>query len=145
MDGDNSGDQIKVGDIHRSQAIVIGRGSSVRVIGNNVSGDVRVDAAALQSALHALHDALGDADLSREQRIQAQTATGNAYNGVTEESVESGTVTSNLEKVGETLKQANVAIEQGTSLGESVRHLAALVGPLVGGAGAVAAWFGLPL
>ncbi|PLS80168.1 MAG: hypothetical protein CYG59_09410 [Chloroflexi bacterium] len=52
---------------------------------------------------------------------------------------------SNLKRVGETLKEANVTIEQGTSLWESIRKLVPLVGPLVGGAEAVAGWFDMPL
>lgn len=145
MDGERSGDQINVGDIERSQGVAIGRNTNVEVTGDNISGDVSVDSAELRSALDELYDALADVELSRDQRIEAQTATGNARHGVTDQEVDSETVKSNLQKVGETLKQANVAIDEGTALGESVGRLSALLAPLVGGARVVAGWFGIPL
>jgi propanediol dehydratase small subunit len=139
------GDEITVGDITGSQGVAIGRNAQTRVTGHNVSGDVRIDSGQLRSALEELYDALGDAELSRNQRIDVQTATGNALKGVTADSVDSDTVTSNLEKVGDTLRQANVAIGEGTAIGENIGRLATLLGPLVGGARIVAGWFGIPL
>jgi hypothetical protein len=136
------GDQIDVGDISASQGVAIGRGNVVRISGDNAA---RIDASQLRAALDDLYDALGAAELSREQRITAQTATGNARHAAADEGVDAGSVASNLEQVGETLRHAGVAIDEGTALAESVGRLAALLGPLVGGARVVAGWFGLPL
>lgn len=77
----------------------------------------------LRSALEELYDALGKADLPRAKKIGAQTATGNALEGVHHDSVDAEAVTSNLEKVGETLKRANIAVEEGTSRWETVARL----------------------
>jgi multidrug resistance efflux pump len=106
---------------------------------------VRIDSTQLRSALEELHAALAEANLQPEAKIRAQTAASRALEGVGEKSVDADGVSANLQKVGETLKQANVALEEGTSLWASVMNLAKLLGPVVGGAGVVAAWFGLPL
>jgi hypothetical protein len=139
------GDKIRVGNITGSQGVAIGRNARAEVTGHNITGDVRIDSAELRSALEELYDAIGELGLSREEKIGAQTAAGTALMGVKDNEVDAESVTSSLEKVGKTLAQANVAVEQGTSLWENVRKLASLVGPLVGGARIVAGWFGVPL
>jgi hypothetical protein len=139
------GDQITVGDITGSQGIAIGKNASARVTGHNLSGEVRIDPGELRAALGELYDAVGDLDLPREQKITAQTATGTALQGVTDKEVDARTVTSNLERAGEALKQADVAVQQGTSLWEHITRLGDLLGPVVGGARIVLGWFGIPL
>jgi hypothetical protein len=139
------GDRFEVGDITGSQGIAIGRNAQATVTGRNIAGGVRIDSAQLRSALEELHDAVAEARLRPEEKIDVQTATRRALERVGEDDVDADAVSSNLQKVGETLKQANVALEEGTSLWASVTKLAALLGPLVGGAGVVAAWFGVPL
>jgi hypothetical protein len=138
-------DRINVGPITGSQGVAIGRNASAVVKGHNVSGDVRIDSDQLRAALADLHDALRGLDLARDQRIVAETAAGNAMSGVTGEEVDAEAVTSNLERVGEVLQQADALIEDGTSMWQHVTRLAALLGPVVGGAKVVGGWFGIPL
>jgi hypothetical protein len=139
----NGGDQITVGDISSTQAVAIGRNARVSVTGNNISGDVKIDAKQLRAVLEELYDALDGTGLPRDKTRLAQTAAGNALNGVSDEEVNGDTVVENVKKIGETIKQANVVVQEGTSLWESVTKLAPLLGPLVGGASIVAAWFGI--
>jgi hypothetical protein len=145
--GDRSGDgdSITVGDVTSSQGVAVGRHAQSRVTGDNTAGSVRIVAGELRDALGELYDVLSDSGLSRDQRIEAQTATGSALNGVTDEGVDAQTVTSGLERVGETLRRANVAVEEGTTLATSIARIAALLGPLVGGARVIGNLFGFPL
>ena len=115
------------------------------VTGHNLSRDVKVDAQQLRTALEELYDALGQAQLPRDQVRRMQTTAGNAIDGVKDNEVKAETVVQNVQKIGETLKQANTVVEQGSSLWQSVQKLAPLLGPLVGGAKIVAAWFGVSL
>jgi len=140
-----SADHIQVGNITGSQGIAIGRDAQAVVVGNSSAREMRIDSTALRSALEQLYESVGDVGLPRDKKIVAQTATGTALEGVRDDEVDSASVTSGLQKVGDTLTQANVAIEQGTSLWENLQKLASLVGPLVGGAGVVGGWFGIPL
>jgi hypothetical protein len=139
----NAGDQITVGDISSTQGVAIGRNARVSVTGNNISGDLKIDAKQLRAVLEELYDALDGTGLPRDKTRLAQTATGNALNGVSDEEVNGDTVVENVKKIGETIKQANVVVQEGTSLWESVTKLAPLLGPLVGGASIVASWFGI--
>ena len=74
----SDGDQITVGDVINAQGVAIGRNASARVIGNNILGDVKIDATELRSALEDLFDALNQAALPRDKTRSAQTAAGNA-------------------------------------------------------------------
>ena len=139
------GDNITVGNILQSQGIAIGRNATATVTGHNLSGDVKVDARELRTALEELWDALGQALLPRERIRSAQTAAGNALDAVTDNEVKSDTVVENVKKIGETLKQANAVMQEGSTLWQSVQKLVPLLGPLVGGARVVAGWFGIPL
>ena len=47
--------------------------------------------------------------------------------------------------VGDVVKQTQSTIHVDTSLWNSIQKLAPLVGPLVGGARVVGAWFGVPI
>ncbi len=144
-DQPTGGDKIDVGDISGSQGIAIGRSARATVTGHNLSGDVKVDAQQLRTALEELYDALGQAQLPREQVRTAQTAAGKALEGVKDKQVQADTVVQNVQKIGETLQQANTVVQEGSSLWQSVQKLAGLLGPLVGGARVVAAWFGVSL
>ncbi len=144
-DQPTGGDKIDVGDISGSQGIAIGRRARATVTGHNLSSDVKVDAQQLRTALEELYDALGQAQLPRDQVRRMQTTAGNAIDGVKDNEVKAETVVQNVQKIGETLKQANTVVEQGSSLWQSVQKLAPLLGPLVGGAKIVAAWFGVSL
>jgi hypothetical protein len=139
------GDRIRVGNITSAQGVAIGSNARAEVVGHNLSGEARIDSGELRLALEELFEQLDGVRLSREQKIEAQTATGLALTGVSDKEVKTEPVTTNLEKVGKTLREANVVVEEGSSLWESVKKLASLVGPIVGGARVVSAWFGLPL
>jgi len=143
MSEQSGGDHIQVGDISGAQGIAIGRGAQANVTGSNVAGEV--DTKALRAALEELHAALGLLGLPPGQVIAAQTAVGNALGGVQDEKVEKEAVVSNLEKVRDTLKDAQVVVEEGTSLWQSLQKLAPLVGPLVGGARLAANVLGIPV
>lgn len=145
VDRPGDGDSVTVGNITSSQGVAVGRNAQSWVTGDNTTGDVHIDAGELRSALGELYDALGDTGMSRDLRIQAQTAAGNALSGVTDEGVDADTVTSGLDRVGQALRQANVAVEKGTTLATSIGRVAALLGPLIGGARVVANLFGIPL
>jgi len=141
----SDGDQITVGDVINAQGVAIGRNASARVIGNNILGDVKIDATELRSALEDLFDALNQAALPRDKTRSAQTAAGNALDAVKDDEVTADVVVENVKKIGETIKEANVVVQEGTSLWQSIKKLAPLVGPIVGGARIVAGWFGVPL
>lgn len=140
-----SGDQITIGNINHAQGIAIGSNASVGVKGSNVSGDVKIDPQQLRTALEGLYDALGQGTLPRDKTRIVQTEAGNALGAITEQEVRSDIVVEKVKKIGESIKEANVAVQEGTSLWQSVQQLASLLGPLVGGTRIVAAWFGIPL
>jgi hypothetical protein len=141
-DKPDGGDNITVGDIINAQGVAVGRGASVRVTGNNIPGDVEINAGELRAALEELYDALEQGGLPRDKTRAAQTAAGNAIAAVTDKEVKGDVVVDNVKRIGETLKQANVAVKEGSSLWGSIKKLASVLGPLVGGARAVGAWFG---
>ena len=138
------GDTIKVGNITNAQGVAAGRGASATVTGDNISGTATLDAKELRTALERLYDAIGEAQIPREHARNAQTAAGNAIAGTNQKEVKPDVVVESVKKIGETIKQADVAVQEGTSLWHSVQNLASLVGPLVGGARVVASWFGIP-
>lgn len=142
-DKSNGGDKIQVGDILNAQGVAVGRNASVQVTGNNIPGDVEINTVELRATLEELYDALEQSDLPREKVRSAQTAAGNAIDAVSDEDMKSDAVVENVRKIGETLKEANVVVQEGTSLFGSVRKLSSIIGPLAGGARVVAAWFGI--
>jgi hypothetical protein len=141
------GDEITVGDIQNAQGIAIGRQAQARVDGHVTSVPQAVEAEAVRTALKVLRTALDTAGLAEDMAIRAQTAAGNALvEGVQDGQVQPESLVHHVRKVAETLKQANVAVDEGSSLWKSVQSLAPVLGPLVvGGAPAVAAWFGVQL
>ncbi len=139
------GDSITVGDITSAQGIAIGKNATATVTGDNVAGHVKVDPEQMRAALASLFDELARAGLPKDKARTAQTAAGNAIDAVGNKEVRSNVVADNVKKIGDTIKEANVAIKEGSSLWDSIKGLAPLLGPLVGGAHIVAGWFGLPL
>ena len=140
----SDGDHISVGDIINAQGVAVGRNATARVTGNNIPGDVKIDATELRSALEDLFDALNQAALPKDKTRSAQTAAGNALEAVKEDEIKADVVVENVKKIGDTIKEANNVVQEGTSLWQGVKKLAPLVGPLVGGARVVAGWFGVP-
>ena len=145
MSEQTGGDHIEIGNIERSQGVAIGRGAHAYIQGNLVEGArPEIDVVALQAALQQLYVALGNADIAMPAKIAAQTATGNALSeGVQDGAVNVDPLVGHLKKVGETMTQAKVVVEQGSSLWASIQQVAANIAPLVeGGAMVAAAWLG---
>ena len=142
---DKSGEHgnISVGDITKSQGVAIGNHAQAQVTGHNISGDIGTNLKELKTVLEEFYDSLGTTELPREKMRSAQIAAGDALRSVSQDDVKSGVVIENVKKVGEALKEANVTVQEGTSLWESITKLAPLLGPLVGGAHIVASWFGV--
>ncbi len=145
MTEQDRGDSIQVGNITQAQGVAIGRGARASVTGHNVAQGAQLDPTALRSALQELFAALGQTGLPADKAIGTQTAVGKALEGVQDDQVQADTVVPNLERAGELLKQAKVAVDEGSSLWESVMKLGAVLGPAVGGARVVAGWFGIPI
>ena len=144
-------EEVLMGDRYEISGQVGAVGPHAQATGNTFT-QIRYDAAAaidptaLKAALSDLYGAIGEAGLPKDRAISAQTAVGTALeNGVQGNEIKPDAVVTNIEKVGSILKQANVVAQQGSSLWDSVRKLAPIVGPLVGGAHVVASWFGVPL
>ena len=123
------------------------RGSQIAFGGGQVNAEAgAVDPQALMAVLAELQAAIGELKLPPSDRLVAQTAAGNAaLDGVKDGQVDVDVVKQNVERIGTTLKSANTAIQEGSTLWASVQKLASVLGPLVGGARVVAAWFGVPL
>lgn len=138
------GDHIDVGDVKNAQGVAIGRGAFAQVTGGRVSGDIQVDLGAVRSALGDLHESLAAAELDRDVRIAAQTAVGKAL-AEAGDGGDNETILARLRTVGETLQQANLAVNQGSALWNNVARLSMLLAPLAGGARIVASWFGIAL
>jgi hypothetical protein len=143
-----AGDQINI-DTKQSQIGAIGSHATGTVSGTiNIDREAanEINAEELRAALTELYAALGQANLPPDKLIEAQTAVGTAINqDIKEGKVEPDSLVSNVQRVGETLQEANVVVQKGTSLWESVQKLAPLVGPIVGGARIVGRMFGVPI
>ena len=142
---ERAGDHITVGNVTNAQGVAIGRGASAIVHGVNLTGETRMDPAELRAVLSELYGALGQAGLPMDKMISAQTAVGTALESVQSDQVAADPVVTNVQRVGDVLKEATTTVERGTALWSSVQKLAPLLGPLVGGAPIVASWFGGPL
>jgi hypothetical protein len=138
----NIGNYMTGGTIHGPQVNTVGSQPTASVTVHNMSSSVKIDAGELRTALEELYDSLDQIELPRATTRSAQTATGNALDAVSEDEVKSETVVENVKKVGDSLKQANMAVREGSAMWQNVQELARLVGPLVaGGTGEVASWF----
>lgn len=141
------GDDIRAtihGDV--SGQVAVGKQITQRqTIGAASAELTQADLVELRQALKDMHAALGQAHLPDDTLIGAQTAVGNALvQGIKNGEAKPGVILSHVQEVAETLKQANVTVREGSSLWQSVQRLAPLLGPLVvGGAHAIAAWFGI--
>lgn len=123
----------------------IGEGARGNVFGStsiNSGAAQRVNVRDLRDALNELYESLGGAGLSQETKRRSQTAVGNALDaGIEGDEVRPESLVTHVKQVGATLKEANVVIEEGTSLWENAMKVASIVGPIVGGATQVLQWF----
>ncbi len=142
----NEGIIVSGGSLSGDQ-IVVGRNARARMVKTEIaSGEKqKVDPESLRAALKELRLALGQAGLPEDTVIATQTAVGSALiEGVSGDEVKGDVVAAHLQRAGKVLKEAKVAVDQGSSLAESVAKLVPLLAPLVvGGGRVVAAWFGL--
>jgi hypothetical protein len=143
-DKPDGGDSISVGNITGAQGVAIGRQATANVTGHNIASDA-LDRNQLKTILEGLLDALGDPQLPRDHTCAAQAAAGKAITAANDKESKPDSIVGGVKEIGDTLKQADIAVKEGTSLWESVQKLASLIGPLVGGARVVAAWFGIPV
>jgi hypothetical protein len=139
------GESISIGNITNAQGVAIGRNAQSYVVGQNISRDTRIDANQLREALTQLHAALDQAGLPVDKKISTQTSVGLALEAAKGDQVQADGIVANVKKVGDVFKEANSTVQQGTSLWDSIQKLAPLLGPLVGGAKIVGAWFGIPI
>lgn len=140
----NVGDSIEVGDITQSQGIAIGREAYSEVSGNVVVGTANyLEVDELKRVLEDLYESLDQLPL--DMRIRSQMATGTALSlGIEDGKAKPDVLVRQLQVVGDTIKQTNVMVEEGSSLWNNVRTLSTIVAPVVtGGARVVAAWFGV--
>jgi hypothetical protein len=141
-DKPDGGDSISVGNITGAQGVVIGRQATANVTSHNIASGF-LDRNQLKTILEGLLDALGEAQLPRDHTRAAQAAAGRVITAANEKESEPDSIVGGVKEIADTLKQTDIAVKEGTSLWESVQKLASLVGPLVGGARVVAAWFGI--
>ncbi len=142
---EGSGDHITVGNVTNVQGVAIGRNASAVVYGANLAGETHIDPTELRAVLTQLYAALGQAGLPMDRAISAQTAVGTALESVQSDKVAADPVVTNVQRVGEVLKEAATTVERGSALWSAVQNLAPLLGPLAGGAPIVASWFGVQL
>lgn len=121
-----------------------GRGTQTATITIQSAEVAKIKPDELKAALNELYDMLDQAGLERAVKQKAQTAAGNAINAADEspksEDAAKGMV-SHVKAVGDTLKEANVAVKEGSTLWASIKKVADVVGPVVGTAATVLAWF----
>lgn len=140
-----TGDETNVGSISGSQVGAIGNNatgnvSGTLVVNSGAANEINLDQ--LRDVLKELWSILGQSDLSMEQQIAAQTAAGSALTeGIVGGSIEPDSLTARLKQVGDTLKQADSTVKQGSSLWNSIKNVADTIGPIVGGAAQVLKWF----
>ena len=138
------GDRFQISDISGSQVLGVGRGASSQFHGNVVSGG-QLDPQAISIALEGLYDSLGQASLPTGPRIAAQKAAGVALlEGVKDGEAKPEVISQNVQLAAGAVKQASLVVQEGSLLWQSVQQLATTLGPAVGGARAVAGWFGIP-
>lgn len=141
------GDMITTGDFINSAHIAIGRGAQVSGNRDLISPatDTFIDSQTLRSVVTELYMAFGQTDMPINTLISVQSVAGTALKESDKgDKVNCKVFIPQIKTIGDTLAEANVVVQQGTLLWQSVTKLAQLLGPLVvGGAQAVAAWFGV--
>ena len=130
-----------------SRQIVVGTGASASYTDASSTVASNVDVAALREALKAFRADLAQANLSDDAVIAAQTSVGQAIlEGIKDDRVEAQPLQQHLQQAAATLKESNVAVQEGTALWNSISKLVPLLAPVVaGGARAAAGWFGISI
>ena len=110
------------------------------------NGQPTIDLESLKSSLVELYGHLQSAGLPPDAQMEAQAAAYQSKKILGDKEPQSEALATNIKKIGDSLKDANVTIEHGSQLASTVVKMATNLGPIVvGGAKVVAAWFGVPL
>ena len=98
----------------------------------------------LKESLTELYQLLAEAPLPAEDKIKLQTLTGQAVAASSQPQPEAEALAGQIKQLGEAFQSAGETIAEAATIKTSLLKIAGLVGPLVvGGARAVASWFGL--
>lgn len=110
------------------------------------NGQPTIDLETLKSSLVELYGHLQSAGLPPDAQMEAQAAAYQSKKILEDKEPQSEALATNIKKIGDSLKDANVTLERGSQLAGTVVKMAAILGPVVvGGAKVVASWFGVPL
>ncbi len=135
------------GDIHinapvKGANVNIGHQGHIEVI----SGAPPVNREALKGGLEELYTNLAGLGLPTSMLRDVQRATDRATEMAEQQSARHEELAGQIREIAEALKRSGGKAEQGSSVARSIAKIAGILGPVVvGGASAVAAWFGLPL
>lgn len=123
----------------------IGHGGTLSVNYRSQNTPFLLDRAALKVNLQELFEALGDASLPVQVRMEVQTAIGRATQQAEAPILSVEAMAQHLQYVGLSLRHASVTVEKGSRLATAIIKLAYLFGPVVGGTRVVTGWFGINL
>lgn len=126
-------------------------GSVVGAVGDQAQGIVinqaaadQINVAQLRAALEALRAEAPKSGLPAAAVASVETATQAALDqGIQGDKVDAKSLVDNIKKAGDVIKATGETVEASKSLWEKVNDVAAIVGPIVGGAAKVAMWFGV--
>jgi hypothetical protein len=135
---------IQVGNITNAQGVAVGEHVTATVTGSTINSGA-VDLGQLRTALESLYDGVATAGLPKDKARGAQTAAGNAIEAAAEKDGKLDAVAGSVKKVADMMKEANMVVNEGSTMWNSVKTVAPLLGPVVGGAHIVASWFGMTL
>ena len=128
----------------KGNQVSIGQVSSINV--DIVIGAPPINQEDLKGGLDELYTNLGALGLPTPILRAVQRATDRAAELAEQPSAEQNELAKQVREIGETLKSSGGTVEAGTSAAVSIAKIAGILGPVVvGGARAVAAWFGLHL
>ncbi len=134
------------GQVSAEENIMIGVGNLNRITNNNGPSLLPIDLETLKKSLVELYGHLPSAGLPAETQMELQASIYQSKKLLEGKEPPNEEVANTVKKIGESLQQANVAIEHGSQLASTVVKMAAILGPVVvGGAKVVASWFGVPL
>lgn len=132
----------------QGENVIIGVGSQTqsKITNNNGQSIAPIDLETLKKSLVELYGHLPSAGLPAEAQMELQASIYQSKKLLEGKEPPNEEVAGTVKKIGESLQQANVAIEHGSQLASTVVKMAAILGPVVvGGAKVVASWFGVPL
>ncbi len=144
-----TGDSTTVGNIQNSQVGAIGTNAQGTVSGTlilNAAAVSQINGIELKNALNDLYSALGqdvpNVDVARKTQADANAAIETIKDGKIEDAEG---MAGKVKAIGDTLKETNTTVEQGSKLWKSIKKVAETIGPLVGDAFTVAKWFAIIL